>query len=127
MGTSCAFVVADNGLIRNSPIMNDCHPVHAAISREVVGNGVMHSDAIVPHGQIPRLPAPSNLQLWSIHVIGEPSLEAVGLVRGQTFDVGDEGLIEIEERALGHRVVVDQRSDAMAKAAHGVIQALIGV
>ena len=107
--------------------MNDCHPVHAAISREVVGNGVMHSDAIVPHGQITRLPPPSNLQLGPVHVIGKPSLETVGFVRGQPFDVSHKSFVEIEERAACHWMMVDQRSDAMAKAAYCVIQTLVGV
>src|SRR5437899_2141512 len=79
--------------------------MHTAILRQIVGDGIVLRDPVVPHRYRPRVPAEADLKVRLVDVVKQRRQETLTVTAGHPQDVRGEMAIDIEQRLPGHGVV----------------------
>ena len=98
--------------------------MHTAILGQVVGDGIVLRDTVVPHRHRPPVPAEADLKLGLVDVVEQHRQEALTVTAGHPQDVRSEMAIDVEQRLPRHRVVGDDRMHRRSHGCHALLEPL---
>src|SRR5215510_4391371 len=133
MTTPCALQTASTGdapsygghassLPGAPPIVDHRNTMHTAILGQIVGDGIVLSDTIIPHRHRPTLPAEADLKLGLVDVVEQRRQEALTVAAGHPQHMRGEMAIDIEKRLPGHRVVGNDRMHGRPHSRHALVE-----
>src|SRR6266446_8969541 len=98
--------------------------MHTAILGQVVGDGIVLSDTVVPHRHRPSVPAEADLKVGLVDVVEQRRQEALTVAAGHPQYMRGEMAIDVEQRLPGHGVVGDDRMHRRPHGRHALIETL---
>src|SRR5262245_8791846 len=100
------------------PIVDHRDPMHTAILGQIIGDGIVLGDTVIPHGHCPALPAEADLKLGLVNVVEHRRQEPLTVAAGHAQHMRGEMAIDVEKRPPGHRVVGDDRMHGRPHSRH---------
>ena len=96
--------------------------MHTAILGQVVGDGIVLGDTVVPHRHRPPVPAEADLKVGLVDMVEQRRQEALTVAAGHPQHVRGEMAIDVEKRLPGHGVVGDNRMHRRSHGCHALIE-----